>query len=556
MKRRRPFDTLVGAEPGRPRDPAFLRLLWSMRLPRTAALGLRLAACATETTPTAPDTAPADTAVDTAMDTGDSADSAETGDSTPPNQAPGAPLIAITPAVPAPGVAFAVSVTTPSVDPDGDPVTYRYSWTVDGADAALDTDTVPAERATLGSVWQATVTPNDGTVDGPAATATATVGNAPPTAFSIELTPTEPVEGDTLSLAITPESVDPDGDPVTTTITWEKNGAEVSWFAGLTTIEGKWVGDQDEFKVIVSVTDGLHDPEVHEASVTAHYTCASPPPEALSDTTLGDARAYHGIAFDATDGTLIGFDGSALLKSEHSGSRSVFVPGVSGVEQIDMLPDGDFVYADNTNGALVRVSPSGDTSNIATGLGYIYGVTVGPDGMVYVTYTTIRRVDPDTGEVTVLYDPGFSSSIGTAHAVNFNLDSTRMYIATIGYGTVYQMDLDANLDPTSDPYEFATGLGSWMDGVELDECGNVYIADYSDSMLWRLSPDGSTRTAMVTRSSTSYGHGVKWGNGVGDWDDKTLYQPEPYAGYLVREVEIGFASGDTVRSFNGVVTGY
>ena len=76
---------------------------------------------------------------------------------------------------------------------------------------------------------------------------------------------------------------------------------------------------------------------------------------------------------------------------------------------------------------------------------------------------------------------------------------------------------------------------------------------YSPLAFWRRM---GGRFSMVTRSSTSYGHGVKWGNGVGDWDDKTLYQPEPYAGYLVREVEIGFASGDTVRTFNGVVTGY
>ncbi|GDX82492.1 hypothetical protein LBMAG42_43030 [Deltaproteobacteria bacterium] len=104
--------------------------------------------------------------------------------------------------------------------------------------------------------------------------------------------------------------------------------------------------------------------------------------------------------------------------------------------------------------------------------------------------------------------------------------------------------------------EFATGMGSWMDGLELDECGNLYAPNYSDRMLWRISPDGLTKTAMVTRSSTDYGHGVTWGNGVGSWDDHTLYQPQPYASYHVREVEIGFASADTVRTRNGVAVSY
>lgn len=524
-------------------------------LPLLTLLGLVACATAADSTPT--DTAPADTADTAPGDTGDTGDSGgDTGDSAPVNQAPTAPVVAIEPGVPAPGVAFGVVITTPSVDPDGDAVSYTYAWTVDGADAGLSSETVPGDRATFGSVWQVTVTPTDGKDAGPAATATATVGNSPPTSFGITLSPEEPVEGDQLDLTIDPLPTDPDGDPITTTITWEKNGAVVDWFSGLSTIESKWVGDQDTFTVTVSVTDGLHDPEVHTASVLVHYTCANPPPSSLDDNNLTDARAYHGIAFDSSDGNLVGYDGSSLIKSEYSGSRSVYVAGVSGVEQMDVLPDGDIVYADNGNGALVRVSPSGATSNIATGLGYIYGVTVGPDGMVYVTYTTIKRVDPDTGEVTTVYDPGFSSSIGTAHAVNFNLDSTKMYIATIGAGTVYQMDLDANLDPTSDPYAFATGLGSWMDGVEVDECGNLYVADYSDSMLWRISPDGATRTAMVTRSSTDYGHGVKWGSGKNGWDATTIYQPQPYGGYHVREVKIGFASADTVRTFNGVVTGY
>jgi streptogramin lyase len=207
-------------------------------------------------------------------------------------------------------------------------------------------------------------------------------------------------------------------------------------------------------------------------------------------------------------------------------------------------------------GTLVRVEPSGATSNIATGLGSIYGVTVGPDGMVYVTSNTITRVDPDTGEKTTIFDPDFSTRYGTAHAVNFNLDSTKMYIATIGPGTVFEMDLDANLDPTSDPTAFYTGLGAWMDGIELDECGNLYIADYSDSALWRITADGSTADMMTTPSSTDYGHGVTWGNGVGDWAADTLYLPQPYAGYHVREVRIGFASGDTVRTWNGVPASY
>lgn len=513
---------------------------------------------------TACDEAPADTGPapdDSARDTTDTGDSADTSDSAdsaetaPPNNPPGTASIHMTPAVPAPDLAFSVGIDAEALDPDGDVVTYLYSWTVDGLDADLSGDTVPADRAVLGSVWEVTVTATDGEDLGAPATLLVTVGNAAPSEIAISLAPIAPVEGDDLVLTIDPVAVDPDGDPVVQEITWYKNGTEVTWLEDLTLIEGKWVGDQDEFRVAVTVTDGYHTPQTVEATVTAEYTCANPPPTSLSQGNLSAARAYHGIVFDPSDGTLVGWDGSSLIKSDYAGTRSVFVPGVASVEQMDTLPDGDMVYADNGTGALVRVSSSGATSNITTGLGYVYGVTVGPDGMVYVTYDTIKRVDPDTGATETVYTPS-GGAIGTAHAINFNLDSTIMYIATIGNGTVYQMALDANLDPTGRPTAFASGMGSWMDGVEVDECGNLYVPNYSDSMLWRISPDGLTNTTMVTRSSTDYGHGVTWGNGVGGWDEHTLYQPQPYASYHVREVEIGFASGDTVRTWNGVAVAY
>ncbi len=495
------------------------------------------------------DTAPDDTGEP--PDTGDS-DTGETGDTGPANTPPTTPGITFTPTVPAPAVAFAVIVESPSADAEGDAVTYRYAWSQnDVAVPDLVDDAVPAERSVLGDTWVVAVTPNDGKDDGIPAQSTVTVGNTAPSAPGVALSPEEPIEGDEIVLTIEPASVDPDSDPITTNITWKKNGTHVDWFDGVTIIERKWVNDQDVFEVTVAVTDALHDPVLSVATVTAQYTCANPPSEALEDNTLADARAYHGIGFDAVDGTLIGWDGSSLMKSEYTGARRVFVPGVYNVEQMDRLPDGDWAYADNNTGALMRLGPGGATSVIASGLGFIYGVATGPDGMVYVTYDSVTRVDPDTGASEVVLA---TVSGETAHAINFNLDSTVMYIATIGSGTVYAMDLDADLNAASVPRAFATGMGSWMDGLELDECGNLYVPNYSNSMLWRISPDGATNTRMVTASSTYYGHGVVWGNGVGGWDTTTLYQPQPYNNYGVREVRIGFASGDTVRTWNGVAT--
>jgi hypothetical protein len=128
-----------------------------------------------------------------------------------------------------------------------------------------------------------------------------------------------------------------------------------------------------------------------------------------------------------------------------------------------------------------------------------------------------------------------------------------MYIGSIGVGEVYYFDLDADLNPVGDVQVFArTGSSGWHDGLGVDVCGNVYVADYVTSSLYRVSEDGGTVTSMVDVVDFGYGHGLTWGSGIGGWRADALYLPQPYNGYTVREVVIGVANGDSVRTWNGV----
>lgn len=278
--------------------------------------------------------------------------------------------------------------------------------------------------------------------------------------------------------------------------------------------------------------------------------CDSLPETNLGDQTLSEARAYHGISFD-DDGHLIGWDGrNALVKSSYDGTREVFVPGLRGVEGMDRLPDGDWVIADSQNARLARVTADGGTEALATNIGYAYGVTVGPDQKIYYVDGGVHRLDPTTGEVTTLFSQMPRSS---AHVVNFNLDSTVMYIGTIGRGDVFYVELDEYLDPVTDPAIYASGVGTgWHDGLGVDACGNLYVADYYSSGLYKVATDGTVTSVVDSGNSTAYGHGLEWGSGHGGWRDDALYQPQPYGGNKVREVVIGVPSGDTVRTWNGV----
>ncbi len=472
---------------------------------------------------------------------------------TDPNQPPTAPEIAITPTAPAPGLDFSVGIVTPSTDPDGDPVSYTYAWTRDGAPAmldgvALDGATVPGASAAILEVWAVTVTPTDGRDPGPSASTSVTIGNSPPIAPVISLTPEEPTEGDDLELHFDVPAVDPDGDPLTTTIRWYDNDSYVSMLDDLSIIPGRYVDDDELFLAVVSTTDGFHDPVVVEASVYVTYSCTSPPPEALSETTFPDAVAYHGLVID-DDGYLIGWNArSALFKAAYSGGSSLFVPTSAYVQQMDRLEDGDFVVADMMGARLMRLTAAGALDTYASGVGAVYGVTVGPDGDTWVANGGVVRVDKDTRAVTTVIAEGSMY----AHSLNFNLDSTVLYVGTIGSGVVYQLALDADLNGVGSPTPYAYGVGSgYHDGLEVDECGNLYVADYSSSGFYRVETDG-TVTPMVAADPVAYGHGTRWGTGVGGWRADAIYQPQPYNNNTVREVVIGFQSGDTVRTWNGV----
>jgi hypothetical protein len=165
-----------------------------------------------------------------------------------------------------------------------------------------------------------------------------------------------------------------------------------------------------------------------------------------------------------------------------------------------------------------------------------------------VAYPNVTRIDPDTGDSETIYraDDGYS-----VHTVEFNLDSTVLYLATIGAGDVYALALDADLNPVGDPEVYARDVGtSYHDGIGIDVCGYLYVAEYYSHSLYRIAPDGTVMT-YVDPDSTTYGHGVRFGHGVGGWRTDAIYQPEPYNNNAVREVIVGVPGGDAVRTWNG-----
>ncbi len=122
-----------------------------------------------------------------------------------------------------------IVATAVAVDADLlDEVTLAYEWTRDGDVLAVVGDTLPWTMTTRGDEIVVSVTPSDESVGIGMSSAPVVVGNTPPAAPELEVTPSSPLPGvDDLVCNVTTPSTDADGDLVDSVTTWTVDGVAV-----------------------------------------------------------------------------------------------------------------------------------------------------------------------------------------------------------------------------------------------------------------------------------------------------------------------------------------
>lgn len=137
------------------------------------------------------------------------------------NGAPSAPVISIVPGNPVTNEGLTVSLDSPSFDPDGDPVTYTYSWQKNSASYTPTgaSDEIAANVIYRGETWSVSVTASDSSSTGPSGDDTVTVGNAPPSIVSCDVAPSSPAVTDDLVASVS-GATDPEGDAITISYAW------------------------------------------------------------------------------------------------------------------------------------------------------------------------------------------------------------------------------------------------------------------------------------------------------------------------------------------------
>ncbi len=214
-----------------------------------------------------------------------------------PNCAPTAPVVDITPNNPSTAADLVCTVTTESTDADGDTVTYTYQWYKDGVlQSDLNTNTVPAAETAKGQVWRCVVTPNDGTVNGSSAEDQVTIGNTAPTAPVASVIPESPDSAADLVCTITTESTDADGDTVTYTYQWYKDGV-LQPDLTTNTVPAAKTAKGEVWKCVVTASDGTAGSAPAEAEVTVSGAAGGFPSGAIVGIVIGILAVAGAAAF-------------------------------------------------------------------------------------------------------------------------------------------------------------------------------------------------------------------------------------------------------------------
>ena len=193
------------------------------------------------------------------------------------NTMPGPLVAALDPASPRRTDTLRARILKPATDVDGDPLVYRYRWTLEGKPLPL-----PLSAAEVPASGCSASTSGSGSRCGPSTASwrgrppsprwrSATRRPARPRSRSV---PARPRQGEALRAVLTAPAEDADADPLTYTFTWTKNGQPLPVAGDGREVPGAQVQRGDRFEVTVQAFDGEEQGPKATAVVTAVNTPA------------------------------------------------------------------------------------------------------------------------------------------------------------------------------------------------------------------------------------------------------------------------------------------
>jgi len=171
-------------------------------------------------------------------------------------------------------------------DVDTDEITFTYTWFLGGVVTEYADATLPASATTKGDIWDLTVIPHDGEVDGEPVNASVSIENTVPEVLGVALIPEEAYESSVLSLDVTAD--DPDGDEISLEIAWYVGG-ELALEGDQLEVTGELFDKHDRVYATVTASDDF----VQSDPVTSNIVTIANSPPTIDEATIDPQEVYE-----------------------------------------------------------------------------------------------------------------------------------------------------------------------------------------------------------------------------------------------------------------------
>lgn len=343
---------------------------------------------------------------------------------------------------------------------DGGSRTFTYRWSNAGA-AGATSATLPASMTTKGDTWKVEVLESSVVVGD----AMVTIGDAPATVTTMIKAPT--FAG--APLQCTAEGMDPDGDPVTLSIAWEKDGAP---FTGTTTMT-------------VLANDTIPKLTTHTAEMYKCIASTSTNVKAEATVTIAPRLAYTISEAGASPQQLqtVDLDTGTVtdigpINVAYSFGDLAWDRVAQKLYMVDGRGSNSLYSVDTTTGAATLIGSHGLTDLFSIGFdgaGTLYGVATGSGNLLY-RFNTSTGAPTLIGTMTVaggrmeglVFDPVHNRVVGETNSGGFFVVNTANATATsLGGPTTSMNDFGLTYDPVVDRYytmDYSSRL-QWFDST-------------------------------------------------------------------------------------------
>jgi sugar lactone lactonase YvrE len=148
-------------------------------------------------------------------------------------------------------------------------------------------------------------------------------------------------------------------------------------------------------------------------------------------------------------------------------------------------PNGNILAAMYSDNEIRQITPAGDASAFATGVGSVNGLHPDHDGNVwYTNFSAVVRLDAN-GENPVTIASG--SEANGANGVYFDADRSLLFYTQYGAGIIRKVAIDSSGNPGTN--ESIATIDGNLDGMAMDVQGNLYVVDNEGNDIYRVCLD-------------------------------------------------------------------